>query len=134
MDIFNSEMHRKIVLIKLHKTSNKGTAEATQSDFASGCEIWAEEGKTASEIHLGEDVVFMIRTPTADLLHLSISVLDSSQKEMEVAFRCKQENIHEISFCPPSTGEYRMIAKWDEKWIKGSPFQIAVTEKPGTMQ
>lgn len=133
MDILSSELHRKVVLIKLHKTTTKDSAEATMSDFASGCEIWAEEGKTIREIHLGEDVVFMLRTPTADLLHLSMSVLDSSQNELDVTFRCKQENLHEVSFCPPTTGEYRMIVKWDGKWIKGSPFQIAVTEKSETI-
>jgi hypothetical protein len=132
MDILSSELHRKVVLIKLHKTSSsKKEASGPASEYASDCEIWAEEGKTPTEINLGEEAFFMIRTPTPDLLHLDISVVDCSQKEVEVAFRCKQENTHELSFCPSSTGDYTMKVKWNGKGFKGSPFKIAVFEKLG---
>lgn len=119
MDILRSELHRKIVLIKLHRST-------AASNFVTDCEIWT---KGDGKIFLGEKVYFMMRTPTADLISLQIRVVDSAQREIDVGFCCKKENVHELSFCPQDVGVYTMEVRWDGLAVLGSPFTVDVIEK-----
>lgn len=121
MDFLRSELHRKVVHIKLNKTKCD-----TTSNVVTDCEVWAEGD---SKIFLGEKANFLMRTPTPDLLSLQIRVTDQHKREIEVSFCCKTENIHEVSFCPADFGVYTMEVFWDGHAVQGSPFTVDVMEK-----
>lgn len=119
-DMLKSEIHREAIRIKLHRSSQ----EKLQDSF--DCEVWGEGIK---KVKLGGDAEFLVRSPTPDLLYFSIDVYDPDRKELDVGFRCMEENTHLVSFYPRKEGDYVIDMKWDGKPIMGSPFTVSVKDE-----
>ena len=120
-DMLKSEIHREAIRIKLRRTSQEKLHEDSFD-----CEVSADGIK---KVKLGGDAEFLVRSPTPDLLFFSIYVYDPDRKELDVGFRCMEENIHLVSFYPPKEGDYVVDMKWGGKPIVGSPFTVSVKDE-----
>ena len=56
------------------------------------------------------------------------------KEKANISWKETEDNIYNVTYVPLSTGEHSLLITWAGKPIKGSPYNVLVTEKPTQMK